>query len=162
MTNRLRIALAQMNPHEGQLRANAAKIRAFRAEAAAAGADLLVTPEFSIAGYPPEDLVLKPAFQAMCDSEIAALAAETADGGPGLIVGGPWLDGGKLYNAAFLLDGKDGFYEISQPSMKGFALATVMGLWFNRRRPWRFVTEILLNTRLAGYVFWNADRPRAG
>jgi NAD+ synthase len=105
MTRRLRIALAQMNPHEGELRANAAKIRALRAEAAAAGADLLVTPEFSIAGYPPEDLVLKPAFQAMCDAEIAALAAETADGGPGLIVGGPWLDGGKLYNAAFLLDG---------------------------------------------------------
>lgn len=105
MTKRLRIALAQMNPHEGELRANAAKIRALRAEAAAAGADLLVTPEFSIAGYPPEDLVLKPAFQAMCDAEIAALAAETADGGPGLIVGGPWLDSGKLYNAAFLLDG---------------------------------------------------------
>ena len=105
MTDRLRIALAQMNPHEGELRANATKIRALRAEAAAAGADLLVTPEFSIAGYPPEDLVLKPAFRAMCEAEIDALAAETADGGPGLIVGGPWKDGEKLYNAAFLLDG---------------------------------------------------------
>ena len=105
MTDRLRIALAQMNPHEGELRANAAKIRALRAEAAAAGAALLVTPEFSIAGYPPEDLVLKPAFRAMCEAEIEALAAETADGGPGLIVGGPWRDGEKLYNAAFLLDG---------------------------------------------------------
>jgi NAD+ synthase len=105
MTDRIRIALAQMNPHEGELRANAAKIRALRAEAAAGGADLLVTPEFSIAGYPPEDLVLKPAFRAMAEAEIAALAAETADGGPGLIVGGPWYDGGKLYNAAFLLDG---------------------------------------------------------
>jgi NAD+ synthase len=105
MTDRLRIALAQMNPHEGELRANATKIRALRAEAAAAGADLLVTPEFSIAGYPPEDLVLKPAFRAMCEAEIEALAAETADGGPGLIVGGPWKDGEKLYNAAFLLDG---------------------------------------------------------
>jgi NAD+ synthase len=105
MTDRLRIALAQMNPHEGELRANAARIRALRAEAAAQGAELLVTPEFSIAGYPPEDLVLKPAFRAMCDAEIAALAAETADGGPGLVVGGPWVDGGKLYNAAFLLDG---------------------------------------------------------
>jgi NAD+ synthase len=105
MTDRLRIALAQMNPHEGALRANAARIRALRAEAAAQGADLLVTPEFSIAGYPPEDLVLKPAFRAMCEAEIAVLAAETADGGPGLVVGGPWVDGGKLYNAAFLLDG---------------------------------------------------------
>ena len=105
MSHRLRIALAQMNPHEGELRANAARIRALRAEAAAQGADLLVTPEFSIAGYPPEDLVLKPAFRAMAEAEIAALAAETADGGPGLVVGGPWLDGNKLYNAAFLLDG---------------------------------------------------------
>ncbi len=105
MTDRLRIALAQMNPHQGELRTNAAKIRALRAEAAAAGAGLLVTPEFSIAGYPPEDLVLKPAFRAMCEAEIAALAAETADGGPGLIVGGPWVEGDKLYNAAFLLDG---------------------------------------------------------
>ncbi len=105
MTQRLRIALAQMNPHEGELRSNAAKIRKLRAEAAAQGADLLVTPEFSIAGYPPEDLVLKPAFRAMCEAEIEALAAETADGGPGMIVGGPWVEGEKLYNAAFLLDG---------------------------------------------------------
>lgn len=105
MTQRLRIALAQMNPHEGELRSNAAKIRALRAQAAAQGADLLVTPEFSIAGYPPEDLVLKPAFRAMCEAEIEALARDTADGGPGLIVGGPWVEGEKLYNAAFLLDG---------------------------------------------------------
>lgn len=101
----LRIALAQMNPHVGEVRANGARIRALRAEAAALGADLLVTPEFSIAGYPPEDLVLKPAFRDACEAEIAALAAETADGGPGIILGGPWMEGGKLFNAAFLLDG---------------------------------------------------------
>ena len=47
----------------------------------------------------------KPAFVAACEAAIAALAADTADGGPGLIVGGPWRDGGKLYNAAFVLDG---------------------------------------------------------
>ena len=101
----LRIALAQMNPHEGEIRANAATIRRLRAEAAAKGAELLVTPEFSIAGYPPEDLVLKPAFRAMCEEAIEALARETADGGPGIILGGPWMEGGKLFNAAFLLDG---------------------------------------------------------
>ncbi len=100
----LRIALAQMNPHEGEIRANAARIRALRAEAAAMGADLLVTPEFSIAGYPPEDLVLKPAFRAMCEAAIEELARETADGGPGIILGGPWMEGGRLFNAAFLLD----------------------------------------------------------
>ena len=104
MSATLRLALAQLNPHEGEIHANLARIRAARAEAARLGADLLVTPEFSIAGYPPEDLVLKPAFAEACAAAIAELAADTADGGPGLVVGGPWVEGGKRYNAAFLLD----------------------------------------------------------
>jgi len=99
----IRIALAQCNPHEGQIDHNLQMIRALRA--AASGADLVVTPEFSIGGYPPEDLVRKAAFIDRCEAAIAALAADTADGGPGLIVGGPWRDGDKIYNAAFLLDG---------------------------------------------------------
>ena len=106
MADTLRIALAQINTtHVGALNANADRIRAARAEGARLGADLVVTPEFSIGGYLPEDLVRKPAYVAACAETIAALAAETADGGPGLIVGGPWADGDKLYNAAFLLDG---------------------------------------------------------
>ena len=105
MSDTLRIALAQLNPHEGQVRHNLANIRRARAEAARLGADLVVTPEFSIAGYPAEDLVRKPAFVAACEEVLAELAADTADGGPGLIVGGPWADGDKLYNGAFLLDG---------------------------------------------------------
>jgi NAD+ synthase len=105
MPDTLRIALAQINPHEGEVEKNAARIRAARAEAAAMGADLVVTPELSIAGYPPEDLILKPAFLDACDARIAALAAETSDGGPGLVVGGPWRSEGRLHNAAFLLEG---------------------------------------------------------
>ena len=105
MTVALRLAIAQLNPHLGQIETNLAMIRAARAAAAVAGADLVVTPEFSIAGYPPEDLVRKPAFLAACDAAIAALAEETADGGPGLIVGGPWHEKGRVYNAAFVLDG---------------------------------------------------------
>ncbi|MBW8268711.1 NAD+ synthase [Caldovatus aquaticus] len=101
----LRIALAQINPHMGALRANAERIRRARAEAARHGADLVVTPEFSISGYPPEDLVRKPAFVEACAAAIADLAQETADGGPGLVVGGPWQDGDKLYNALFVLEG---------------------------------------------------------
>ena len=100
----LRVALAQLNPHEGQIAANLAQIRAARAEAAAMGADLLVTPEFSIAGYPPEDLVRKAAFVADCEAAMAELARDTADGGPGLIVGGPWRDRDRIFNAAYLLD----------------------------------------------------------
>ncbi len=101
----LRIALAQLNPHEGQIDRNLACIRAARCEAAALGAQLVVTPEFSIAGYPPEDLVLKPAFIAACEAAIGVLARDTEDGGPGLIVGGPWAEAGRVRNAAFLLDG---------------------------------------------------------
>ena len=105
MSETLKLAIAQINPHEGQIRANLAGIRRARAEGARLGADLVVTPEFSIAGYPPEDLVRKPAFVAACEAAIAELAADTADGGPGLIVGGPWREGDKLFNAAFVLDG---------------------------------------------------------
>ncbi len=101
----LRIALAQIDPHEGEVTANLARIRAARAEAAALGADIVVTAEFSIAGYPPEDLVRKPSFVETCEAAIDELARDTADGGPGLIVGGPWRDGNRLYNAAFVLDG---------------------------------------------------------
>ena len=101
----MKIALAQLNLHVGQVDKNLACIRAARAEAASMGADLVVTPEFSIGGYPPEDLVRKPAFIEAAEAAIEALAADTADGGPGLIVGGPWRDGARLYNAAFVLDG---------------------------------------------------------
>jgi NAD+ synthase len=105
MPDTIKIAIAQLNPHEGQVRANLSALRRARAEAARMGADLVVTAEFSIGGYPPEDLVRKPAFLAACDAAIAELAADTADGGPGMIVGGPWQDGDFLYNAAFVLDG---------------------------------------------------------
>ena len=105
MSDTLRIALAQLNPHQGQVTHNLALIRRARAEAARMGAELLVTPEFSIAGYPPEDLVRKPAFIAACEEAIAQLAADTVDGGPGIVVGGPWRDGERVYNAAFVLDG---------------------------------------------------------
>jgi len=105
MPDTLKIALAQLNLHVGQVEHNLTRLRQARAEAARLGADIVVTPEFSIAGYPPEDLVRKPAFVAACEAAIEALAADTADGGPAMVVGGPWQDGVKLYNALFLLDG---------------------------------------------------------
>src|SRR5690348_14688864 len=99
------ITLAQLNPAVGDVEGNAAKARAARVRAAADGADLVVLPELFICGYPPEDLVLKPAFQAACRAAVEALARETADGGPAMLIGSPWVDDGKLYNACALLDG---------------------------------------------------------
>ncbi|MGA6978447.1 MAG: NAD+ synthase [Pseudolabrys sp.] len=104
-TDKLAIAIAQLNSTVGDIAGNAEKAR--RARADAAHADLVVFPELFIAGYPPEDLVLKPAFQAGCRSAIETLARETASPGPALLVGTPWLDNGRLYNAVALLDGGD-------------------------------------------------------
>jgi NAD+ synthase len=104
LTDTLRIAIAQLNPTVGDLNANAAKLRRARAHAAEQGAHLVACTELYITGYPPEDLVRKPAFAAAARGAIEALAEETADGGPGLLVGTVWPDGNEVYNAAVLLD----------------------------------------------------------
>ena len=104
-TDQFIITLAQLNPTVGDVEGNAAKARAARTRAAADGADLVVFSELFIAGYPPEDLVLKPAFQAACRTAVETLARETADGGPAMLIGTPWVEDDKLYNACALLDG---------------------------------------------------------
>src|SRR3569833_3000163 len=100
-----RITLAQLDPVVGDIAGNITKVRSARAKAAADGADLVLLPELYIAGYPPEDLVLKPAFQAACRAAVESLARETADGGPAVLVGTPWVEEGRLYNACALLNG---------------------------------------------------------
>ena len=103
--DRLTITIAQLNPTVGDLAGNAEKARAARADAQRDGADLVAFPALFIAGYPPEDLVLKPAFQAACRAAVESLARETADGGPAVLIGAPWVEDGKLCNAYALLAG---------------------------------------------------------
>ena len=103
--DRLAIAIAQLNPTVGDIAGNADKARRARAHAARDGADLVILPEMFICGYPPEDLVLKPALQAACRAAIEKLARETADGGPAMVIGTPWVENEKLYNACCVLDG---------------------------------------------------------
>ncbi len=105
MTSSLRIACAQLNPVVGDLGGNADLARAAWAEAHADKADLLVFPELFISGYPPEDLVLKPAFVQACMETVRSLAKITEEGAPAMIVGTPWGEGGKVYNAVTLLAG---------------------------------------------------------
>jgi NAD+ synthase len=102
MTDRLSIALAQLTAGVGDLSGNGDAILAARE--LVRQADLLVTPELSIVGYPPEDLVLKPALVAAAKVEAERLAAATADGGPALLVGLPWAEDGAVFNVMALLE----------------------------------------------------------
>jgi NAD+ synthase len=113
MAETLKIALAQLNPTMGDIAGNLALLRKARAEAAAQGAELMIATEMVITGYPTEDLVLKPMFLDVARAALEELARDTADGGPGVILGGPWREDvaakpplyGKVFNTAYLLDG---------------------------------------------------------
>ncbi len=101
----LRIAVAQLNPIVGDVTGNLAMAREARAEASRHGADLVLFTELFIAGYPPEDLVLKPAFVAACERAVRELATDTSDGGPGVIIGTPLKRPSGLHNSIMVLDG---------------------------------------------------------
>ncbi|RWN56495.1 NAD+ synthase [Mesorhizobium sp.] len=112
----LRIAVAQLNPTVGDVAGNLAKAREARADAARQGADIVLFTELFLAGYPPEDLVLKPAFLKACERAAQDFAGDTADGGPGFIIGTPlkrksgthnsiiFADGGKILAERYKLD----------------------------------------------------------
>ena len=103
----LTIALAQANPKVGDVAGNAALVRRLRDDAAAQGADLVVFSELVLVGYPPEDLVLRPALVDAAAGALHELQQESAGGGPGLLVTLPWRDGTGLHNAvALVADGR--------------------------------------------------------
>ncbi len=102
-TRSITIAMAQMNPIVGDLAGNAARIQMFYEKARARGADLVVFPELSLVGYPPEDLVLMSGFRDRALLALQELAGKTVHG-PAMIVGTIWEDKGHVHNAAVLLD----------------------------------------------------------
>ena len=104
----LKIAVAQINCTVGDLAGNAARILAAAEAAQRQGADLLLTPELALCGYPPEDLLLRPDFYRACARELAALAARLPIPA---IVGHPEMRGLLRYNAASLL--RDGQVEVT-------------------------------------------------
>lgn len=75
----LRVALLQFNPTVGDIAGNAQKIVQAARKAHAGGARLVVTPELALCGYPPEDLLLRPAFMRACDDALATIASQLAD-----------------------------------------------------------------------------------
>ncbi|TIO79642.1 MAG: NAD+ synthase [Mesorhizobium sp.] len=101
----LRIAVAQLNPTVGDVAGNLAKAREARADAARQGADLVLYTELFLAGYPPEDLVLKPAFLKVCEKAAQDFAKDTADGGPGVIIGTPLKRKSGTHNSIVFADG---------------------------------------------------------
>jgi NAD+ synthase len=103
MTDRLRIAFAQMNQRVGDLEGNAAAMIAMRRRAA--GADLLLCPELQLTGYPPEDLVLKPEFVRRTMEWTERLVEATTEPGPALLIGTIVAEGGANYNAVVLAEG---------------------------------------------------------
>ena len=103
MTSSLKIAFAQLNQVMGDLAGNAEAMLTARSECP--DADLIVYPELQLIGYPPEDLVLKPALIDRARSELERLAEATSDGGPAMLVGTAILEEDRLYNVMALLDG---------------------------------------------------------
>ncbi len=103
MPDTLKITLAQLNQSVGDLAGNAAGMLAARGRAKSS--DLIVFPEFQLIGYPPEDLILKPALIERAAAELEKLAQATNDGGPAMLVGSAFVRDGALHNGVALLDG---------------------------------------------------------
>jgi len=102
MADTLKITLAQLNQSVGDLAANAAAMLAARERAKTS--DLIVFPELHLIGYPPEDLILKPALIERAAAALDELAKATASPGPAMLVGSVFVRDGALHNGVALLD----------------------------------------------------------
>ncbi|HDZ77618.1 MAG TPA: NAD+ synthase [Candidatus Omnitrophica bacterium] len=103
-TQKLRIAIAQINAKVGDICANTAKIKEFVKQAEKQGSDMVCFPELAICGYPPEDLLLKNKFIKANISALKSIAKSSGD--IVAIVGFVDKKGSNLYNAAALIHNK--------------------------------------------------------
>jgi len=103
LATKLRIAIAQTNPTVGDLEGNRDKI--LRVRDAHPEADLVIFPELSVSGYPPEDLVTRPAYLGACAQIVEDLTVASAQAGPAMLVGAPWPGVRRPYNSVVLLAG---------------------------------------------------------
>ena len=103
MNGPLTIALAQCNPVVGDVSGNTALVKGTRDAAGRSGADLVVFPELVLVGYPPEDLVRRPALVGAAREALEGLERESGDAGPALVVTLPWFADGRLHNAVALV-----------------------------------------------------------
>ena len=101
---KLVIALAQLNAHVGHVSDNLNAFQQARERSAALGADIIVSPEMFLSGYPCDDLVLRDDFMISVERAIDDLISLSADGGPAMIIGAPYREAGKIYNSAFVID----------------------------------------------------------
>ncbi len=104
MTKSLGIAVAQLNAHVGDVFGNIDRLSKARKKATSNGADVIVTPEMFLSGYPCDDLVLRDDFMREIALGIEQLKTLTADGGAAIIVGAPWAENGSIFNSVFVLD----------------------------------------------------------
>ena len=103
-TEQLSIALAQLNPHLGNVHLNTKKLIIAHKKAIRMGTDIIITPEMFLAGYPCDDLVYRDDFIAEIEASLHDLAKLTTDGKPAIIVGAPRKNDGVLFNSLFVLD----------------------------------------------------------
>ena len=105
MTEILKIASAQLNPHVGFLKSNIEKAHAAYERAKSDKVDILVFSEQFIIGYPAEDLVLKPSALRDCKVYAEEFAKITLNG-PAVVFNLPWVENNKIYNSVlFMRDG---------------------------------------------------------
>jgi len=100
----VRLALAQIDTVVGDIAGNEKKIRAALADAVSQKADLILFPELTVTGYPPEDLLLRPGFLEAARSSLERIARRVR--GPVALIGAPYLDG-DLYNTCAVCAGRE-------------------------------------------------------